>query len=414
MNRRNFLATGVGGAVGVGATGWPQVSRPAGDRQAPTDIREMFPRLERDVFLNAAAGTPLSTFTEEGLRSHEALWRWGPGEGRGEAFGQMLSDARTRFAALIKAEPSEIAFVQCTKAGEQVVLDGLPSLRDRTGNVVTNDLHFSGSLHNLVGLRRAGLDVRIVRSTEWRVDPSAMEAAMDDRTALVDVALVSNVNGHVEDIRALADMVHARGGYLYADIIQAAGIVPIDVRAMGIDFAACSGYKWLYGPHGVAFFYVRQELQGTALPDHLFPGHVRHNYSPWVQQADPELGEFTFRSPVDAARYQPGHVSYLGYAAVNRGLRFIDDVGVEEGRRHSVALAVRLREQLDPARYRTISPGELHAPIVSFVVDRAPELEPRLRAANLVISVGANRIRVSPAIYNTESDIDLLAEVLNG
>ena len=232
MNRRDFLATGVGGAVGVGASGWPRVSRPPHGHQAPTDVREMFPRLEREVFLNAAGGTPLSTFSEEGLRSHEALWRWGPGEGRGEAFRQMLSDTRTRFAALIGAQPSEIAFVQCTKAGEQVVLDGLPSLRDRTGNVVTNDLHFSGSLHNLVGLRGAGLDVRIVRSTEWRIDPSAMEAAIDDRTALVDIALVSNVNGHVEDVRSLADMVHARGGYLYADIIRAAGIMPIDVRAI--------------------------------------------------------------------------------------------------------------------------------------------------------------------------------------
>jgi len=341
------------------------------------------------------------------------MWRWGRGDGRGEAFGEMLTDTRARFAQLIGARPSEIAFVQCTKAGEQVVLDGLPSLRDRTGNVVTNDLHFSGSLHNLVGLRRAGLDVRIVRSTDWSVDPEAMAAVMDDRTALVDVALVSNVNGHVEDVRALADMVHARGGYLYADIIQAAGIVPIDVRAMGIDFAACSGYKWLYGPHGVAFLYVREELQGRALPDHLFPGHVRHNYAPWVEQPEPALGEFTFNSPTNATRYQPGHVSYLGYAALNQGLQFIDDVGVEEGRRHSVALTLRLREQLDPTRYRSISPEDLRVPIVSFLVDRAPELVPRLRAANLVISVGANRIRVSPAIYNTESDIDLLAEVLN-
>lgn len=414
MNRRNFLATGVGSAVAVGATGWSDLGRPLSNHQAPAGVREMFPRLEREVFLNAAGGTPLSTFAQEGLRSHEDLWRWGPAEGRREAFVEMLSDTRARFAALIGALPSEIAFVQCTKAGEQVVLDGLPSLRNRTGNVVTNDLHFSGSLHNLMGLRGAGLDVRIVRSTGWSVDPSAMAAAIDDRTALVDVALVSNVNGHVEDVLALADAVHARGGYLYADIIQAAGIMPIDVRAMGIDFAACSGYKWLFGPHGVAFLYVREELQGNALPDHLFPGHVGYNYLPWVDQPDRTAEDFLYRAPSNAARYQPGHVSYLGYAALNQGLRFIDEVGLEEARRHSVALAMRLRERLDPERYHTISPEVLGAPIVSFLVDGAPELEQRLRAANLAISIGGNRMRISPAIYNTKSDVDLLAEVLNG
>ena len=175
-----------------------------------------------------------------------------------------------------------------------------------------------------------------------------MEAAIDDRTSLVAVTLISNINGRVEPLRKLSDIAHAHGAYVYADIIQAAGIVPIDVQALGIDFAACSGYKWLFGPHGVGFIFVREGLQGTVLEDHLFPGHVTHNYQPWVARSDSDHDDFVYMEPTDARRYQPGHMSYLGYCALYEGLKFIDRIGVEAARRHSVRLARRLEEGLDP------------------------------------------------------------------
>lgn len=68
----------------------------------------------------------------------------------------------------------------------------------------------------------------------------------------------------MEDAKRLSDLAHAHGAYLYADIIQAAGSVPVDVKALGIDFAACSNYKWLQGARGAGFLYVREDLQGAA------------------------------------------------------------------------------------------------------------------------------------------------------
>ncbi len=185
---------------------------------------------------------------------------------------------------------------------------GLHALRNG-GNVVTNDMHFTESLHNLEGLRRAGLDVRRVRAADWDVPLEAMEAAIDDRTSVVAVTLISNINGRVEPLRKLSDIAHAHGAYVYADIIQAAGIVPIDVQALGIDFVAGSGYKWLFGPHGVGFIFVREGLRGTVLEDHLFPGHVTHNYQPWVARSDSDHDDFVYMEPTDARRYQPGHMS---------------------------------------------------------------------------------------------------------
>jgi selenocysteine lyase/cysteine desulfurase len=420
MNRRDFLATGAGGALGsaFSPVGTPSSTRLPGrgepeSASSRAQSRAAFARLDREVFIDAAGGTPLSSFAESGLRKYEDFWRLGPGEGRGEYFGEMLNATRQGLARLIGARPGEIAFVQCTKQGEQIVLDGIQALRDG-GNLVTNDLHFAGSLHNLVGLRATGLDLRIVRSQGWQTDLEAMAAAIDDATALVSVTLVSNVNGHIEPMRDLADLAHAHGAHVYADIIQAAGIVPVDVRAMGIDFAAGNGYKWLFGPHGAGFLYVREELQGTVLEDRMFPGHVRHNYAPWVDAVDPARPDLPFQQPNDAARYQPGHSAYLCYAAVNEGLRFIEQASVEALQAHSATLNQRLLEGLDVDRYRCISPHVDRAPIITFQATAGQDLEAALRAGNLVVSLsGRNQIRVSPAVYNEPADIDLLAEVLN-
>ncbi len=414
MKRREFVNASVGTALGAGAgvgTGGPARIEPTGS-VLQEGIRASFPRLAGETFVNAAAGTPLGAFAEAGLRRYLEFQRLGPGDRRGEYVSEMLSNIRAEIGRLIGARESEIGLVHCTKAGEQVVLDGLEPWR-HGGNIVTNDMHFSGSLHNLVGLAKAGADVRIVRAENWDVSPDAMEAAMDDRTALVAVTLVSNVNGRVEPVRELAELAHARGALLYADIIQAAGIVPFDVHALGIDFAACNAYKWLFGVHGAGFLFVREDLQGDRFSDRLFPGHVAFNYPPWVERPDPNLEDLVYLEPSDARRYQPGHVSYLAYCALYEGLNFVRRIGIDAALDHTVRLHRRLNDQLDRDRFERISPEGQKSPIVTYVARDVARVARNLSAANTVVSLSGNRVRISAAVYNDERDIDRLAEVMN-
>ncbi len=410
MKRREFLASGLGGPLVAVAMGRGNAVAYASKDE---EIRAAFPRLEEQIYLNAAGMMPLSTFSEDGLRRYTEFQRLGSHNVRGEYVQEVQAEIRGLFANLVGAEPSEIGLVHCTKAGEQIALDALEG-PEQGGNIVTNDLHFTGSLHNLIGLQKAGRDVRIVRAKDWQVSLEDMQAAIDDRTALVTVSLVSNINGHVEDMAALSKVAHAHGALVYADIIQAAGIVPIDVQALGIDIAACSCYKWLYGVHGTGFLFVSQKLQGKSLRDRLFPGHVRHNYSPWVEAADPLHDDFLYKTPEDATRYQPGHVSYLGYCAAYEGMKFIQRVGVDAALEHSLRLNRRLKSQLDPNRYPCISPHIEQSPIITFKTRESEAIRKRLGEANLVVSLGGNRLRVSPALYNTEADIDALSTALTG
>ncbi len=408
MNRREFFASGLGSVAALALAKGKALASSLKDGE----IRAAFPRLEEETYLNAAAMMPLSTFSEDGLQRYIEFQRLGNKNGRLEYVREVQAQIRSLFADLIGAETSEIGLVHCTKAGEQIVLDSLNGI-EQGENIVTNDLHFSGSLHNLIGLQKAGRDVRIVRARDWVVSLEDMQAAIDDRTALVTVSLVSNINGHIEDLAALSEVAHAHGALVFADIIQAAGIVPIDVQKMGIDVAACSCYKWLYGVHGTGFLYVSQKLQGTKLQDRLYPGRARHNYSPWVEDVDTTQSDFIYSAPDDATRYQPGHPSYLGYCAAFEGLKFIERVGVQAALEHSVALNHRLKSRTDSDRYQCISPHIKKSPMITFKTKESDGLRKKLRDANVVVSLGGNRLRVSPALYNTEADVDALIEVLN-
>ena len=410
MHRRDFLQTTSILTTGMFAgVKYPFTHSAKNLSSDANGWRKLFPRMQKEVFLNAAGGTPLSRFSEHALDRYQDLWKYGRSEGRSDILGDTLQSIRAEFAALINANENEIALVSSTKEGEQIVLDSLNPWNDR-GHLLTNVFHFAGSLHNYEGHRRNGRDVRIIRSDGWELDAERMVEAIDDSTRLVCVTLVSNINGRVEDVRPIVDKAHENGALVFADIIQATGIYPIDVDELGVDFAACSAYKWLYGPHGTGFFYVRDELQGNRLSDRLYPGHSRLRFAPWTKEGADE--GLTFTPPSDARRYEPGHHNYIGYACTLAGLRFLKMTGVDTVQKYSCDLARQLRSLVDQDRFPCISPAEMTSPIIAFEKGDI-DIMPALMDANIVISVSDRQFRVSPAIFNNEEDIDLLARALN-
>ena len=400
ISRRQLL-----GSAAVGVSRFAAASTAAPDFAA---IRKEFPRATQEVYLDAAANMPLPRYVAEGMRRYMDFHMYGPGQGRGQYASESVRDARSLFAKLINAKPSEIGFVVCTKAGEAAVVNGL-RIQETGGNLVTNDLHYAGAIHDYIGRRKAGMDVRIVKHRDWRIDLSDMEKVIDKRTKLVSITLVSNVNGWVENAKALSNMAHAHGAYLYADIIQAAGSVPVDVKALGIDFAACSNYKWLQGARGAGFLYIREDCQGSVVKDLSYPGYVHFNYGSWVEQRDPALDDFPYIPPKDAGRYEPGNVSFVAYAGQSEALKRILAMGVDNIYAHTKAMCDRLKKELPALGYKLITPMDAASSIVVVQAANLKATQEKLRKGKVqVTTAGANRVRISPALYNNMDDINRL------
>jgi len=403
INRRVFLS----GAAGAGAL--------AGATRQPGDfssLRQDFPWALNQTYLNSAGVHPLSRASAAAMQRYLAFRQQGPGEGRSEFGEAQLDELRALFARLINARPSEIAFVQSTLMGENLVVAGL-GLPATGGNVVTDELHYNGSLYLYKSLTRAGLDLRIVKHRDWRIGKRDLERAVDRKTRLVATTLVSNINGFQHDARALSELAHAHGARVYLDIVQAAGVVPIDMRASGVDFAACSTYKWLMGERGLGYLYVREDLQGSVLKTALFGDRQYDNFLYHrFPHAPPGSEDMSWQMRSGGHRYEVGNLANVVAAGQREALRFLLDTGVENVARHSRPLLDRLIKEIPPLGYPSITPREWTAPMATFLVKDPAPLQERLRRARVVVKVKWNQMRVSPSIFNNQQDIDRLLEAL--
>jgi selenocysteine lyase/cysteine desulfurase len=329
--------------------------------------------------------------------------------------GQAVKDdVKSTFASLINARPSEISFIQSTMAGENLVVSGI-GLPQSGGNVVTDALHFDGSMYLYGSLKARGLDVRVVRPREWRIDLRDMEKVVDRNTKLVALSLVSFYNGFQHDLKAVCDLAHAHGAHVYADIIQAAGAVPIDVRASGVDFCACSSFKWLMGDFGLGFLYVREDLLDRVIRRTQYGYEQTDDIVAHLLPTDPSSRDaYTWNVlPGAGAHFQVGTMSYAALAALRQSLHHIQEIGVANIQAHRQPLLQRLQKEMPRLGFEPMTPSESTSPIVSFAMKDPAAVAARMQKARITIGDSLNRLRVSPSVFNDQTDIDRLLEALS-
>jgi selenocysteine lyase/cysteine desulfurase len=404
MKRREFLI----GAGALAATARPLLATQQTPRPStllPATIRADFPGAAAETYLNSAAIHPLGEFAAAAVEQTLAYRMRGPGAGRADFGVDKQNDLKTRFAAMIGAKPTEIAFVSSTSDGENIVTLGL-DLPRKKGNVVLDELHFTSSLYLFKELEKRGVELRVVKHKNWAIDLKDMERAVDKNTRLVSMAAVSNVNGFMHDIKAVADIAHARGAYLFADIIQAVGAVPLDMRALGVDFASTGTYKWLMGERGFGFLYVREEHQGSVLPTTRYGHRQVTNFN---------RAQLTWEPLPGAAMYESGNIPVLLAAAVSAGIAYVNEIGIERIRAHAKPLTDRLQQELPALGYQSLTPANTPTPIVAFAVKDPAATAKALQAAKVAATIigNENRLRLSVSVFNNHDDIDRVVKVLS-
>lgn len=362
------------------------------------------------VYLDAAFTHPVGAFAAAAAARYVEARRLAP-----QAVGPRGNPRRgavERFARLINAAPADVAVVPSTLVGENLLN---AALRIGPGaGVVTDALHYDGSLALYGELRRRGAPVTVVRPRGDRIDLADVRAAISRETQLVAVSLVSGVTGFTYDLAELCAVAHARGALVYADIIQAAGAMPIDVTASGVDFAGCGTYKWLMGDFGAAFLYVRPDRldrlsrvevgwrQVTRQESHVLP----------FETAGPALGEYDLAGGA-AGLFEVSTPAWGALAVAQASLDYILDLGVDAIARRRRPLIDHLQDALPPLGFQRLTPRGAPGPIVAFARrNAATTFDARLKAAGLRISTYQHRIRISPSVYNTTEDVGRLVDLL--
>ena len=364
------------------------------------------------TYLNSASQHPLS------LAAKDAVVRYLDYKSFSADSGYSVADVYVRvlekFARLINAGPDEVCFVQSTTVGENLILKAL-DIPAGGGRLVTDELHYVGSLPTYAQLAEQGMDVVTVRANDdGRIPIERFEEAIDADTRLVAVSLVSMVNGFRHDLDELCRVAHANGALVYADIVQAVGSVPFDVQKSGVDFCAAASYKWLMGEQGLGFMYARKDrLGGLRRP---WFGHYQLDRRVALGFPDPDRnGLLTEYRHVDGARgyFAMGSQANIVAAILDVSLDYLSGVGVERIEAYRQPMIERLQRELPGLGYASITPPGAATAIVSFRHDRdVRELRSTLGSAGITITVAPHHFRVSPSVFNDMDDIERLVGAL--
>jgi len=369
------------------------------------------------TYINAAYTHPIPRPAADAARTYLAqrnklaMPRPGSGGGSGEGF-----NAKALFAELINAKPTEIAYVPNTSTGENLVVTALGLDRQSDFNVVTDWLHFDGALVHLLELKRRGLDVRIVRPTaDYRIDINDLARVIDGKTRLVELSSTAMYNGFQHDLEAVCQLAHGHGAYVYADIIHTAGAELFDVKASGVDFAACSSFKWLMGDYGLGFLYARDDLLDRIRRPLIgyYEADEMTGHEPPFDTGAAEPVSWTLKRDA-TGHFEAGSIGGALGAGLAASLAYVKGIGVANIQAYRKPMIEKLRAEVPRLGFTCVTPPHSTASIITFARKGlgASDVPKKLDRARVNVRIADNWMRVSPSIYNDMSDIDRLVEAL--
>ena len=376
--------------------------------------RGEFPILETTTYMISHSLAPMprgaarrlaeyaETWATRGIRAWEEGW-WEMPVTCGDLIGKIIGAAPGRVVMHANVSVAQAIVTSCFDWGGE------------RNKLVTDGLNFPSNDYIYYPLERQGAEVVSVGSEDGMTLPTEQVlAAIDERTLLVSVSQVAFRSSYLQDLGAIVEKAHSVGALVCADMYQSAGIVPVDVKALGVDFAVGGSVKWLLGGPGNGWLYVRPGLDERMAPQ----------ATGWAAHEEP----FAFAGgPIEYAsgirRYLNGTPNVPAMYAATTGYEMVAEIGVERIRAKSVRQTERMIALADAAGIGVRSPRDsaLRGGVVIFDVTghdgKAAVAELGRRGVLVDYRPGAG-VRIAPHFYTTEDEVERtigeLADVLRG
>ena len=378
-------------------------------------LRNEMPIAKKWAYFDHAAVGPLpgrsvraiGKFAEEASVDGDFHW---------PAWSACASNLRKDAARLLGAQPGEIALVPNTTLGIQTIALAFPW--QSGDSVVLPSNEFPSNKLPWLALESRGVQVRLVEpSPDGSIDLAKLAEAIDGSTRLVSLSWVGYSTGYRANLHEVCQIAHRKGAQVFVDAIQGLGVFPLDVNDVPIDYAAADGHKWMLGPEGAGFLYIR----------HSRLDQLQSVLAGWNSlEASHEFvcGGKGFKP--SASRYEGGSANHVGLIGLGSSLGMLLEYGCNNPQS---GFAKRVLEVTQRARDKLLSVGaklawptpkdplalDGHASgIISFDLPGhdSQEVRRHLISSGIILSVRHGSLRIALHAYNDQSDIDRLAQAI--
>ncbi len=419
VTRRGFIRTFGGGALGGAVLyAFPETARAkyilAMDEHVPSDdeefwnvVRDQFPLKREPIFLNNGTMGPSPFVVLDAVESEmgqvERTARYGGWE-----------DARPKVASFIGAAVEEISLTHNVTEGINVVASGLP-LKRGDEVILTNHEHAGNAVPWLARARRDGIVVKPVTLASSSDEIlNRINDLITPKTRAIAVPHITCTIGQVLPGRRISRLAHDKGLWIMLDGAHTPGMLPLNVKELECDFFASCGHKWMMGPKGTGFLYVRKEMLEILEP----------HWTGALADAGWDLQKGTLEYRKDAHRYDFGTQNSALYVGLGAAADFLGHLGMENVSRRGQGLALLLRSALKKLgnRVEILTPEEpgsfgsvLGFRLKNLQYDKLQQLllEKHKIVTRMVPENGLNCNRVSTHIYNSPGEVARLIEALN-
>jgi len=366
-------------------------------------IRAEFPAVRRMLYLDAAFQTPMPVCVRKALEqflfeSHETA-------GPKSVWLRRAETARAKMANLLGADPAEIAFTKNTSEGLNIAANAVPLNPRDTVLMLAGD--HPNHTYAWLNMKRKGVNVRFIELDDASIaDASTFLPHIDSSIRVIALSHVSFHAGQVHDIASIGRLCAQHNIYLVVDAMQSIGVLPLDVKFMGISILAAGTHKGLMVPQGSGVLYVKQELQELQ-PAYLAMSSMAQPPQNYIANAE----DLTPRA--DARRFELGNYNLPGLHALSSALDLIDSLGREAIRQHVCMLGDALIQHLDALQIALVGPRaqghRAHIYVLRLPIDPWCDYFARHQVR---VSPERGGIRISFGAFNNLEDVKKLVDLI--
>lgn len=362
-------------------------------------LRSRFPILAQKTYLYSCSQGALSDAVESGFRAYTESWR--TSSAPWNDWMEVYEAMRAEFAHFIHADPDEIAILPSVSAGINAIASAIQF--DRRAKVVMGEYEFPTMGHIWLAQRSRGAQIQFLEGSNDTIPLEAYERVIDKNTAIVPLTEVSFLNGFRSDVATVTRLAHAHGALVFLDGYQDAGTRTVDVKAMDVDFYVTGTLKYLLGPPGLAFLYVKRPLIESLTP----------TLTSWMAQRDVFAFNTTKLDPAsEARRFEGGSPPMPNIYAARPALQLLVDTGMENVAAQIAELTAAFLKGARALGIASKTPLTSDGPLVVVRSTDAVSLVEKLTARGVIVSARRDGVRFSFHVYNNLDDIHVALSAL--